>query len=732
MLLAYLIHRCRLVSCCSGLLIGVVLMASVGHWQVNWQLPEQEISKIKRVTGTIESVVTDPQQPRFNFLVSDIDGEKKWISPRIRLSWRDPAWQPKQGQKASFLVKLKPLHGLANQGGFRYQQWLMSQRIVATGYIKAAELDTFSSRVTRRQKWLDNLYLLPLKNKAWIAALTYGDKSLFSVTDWHLIQSTGIAHLVAISGLHLGTVALLVTLVFSAVLKLSKFILPLSQTHNYRFWLVGVVVMTTGYYAYIAGFSLPTLRAWLMLLLLSALIVTHRAMTGIRFLLVSIVCFLLIQPLSILSLSFWLSFGAIMAIGFILWRWPLQHNQHASESYFSACIAAIKKMTFLQMLLSLLMLPLVASQFSVIAVQSPFINLVAIPVVTFCLVPLCLLAALVISINTEWASNLFQLIDVLIDYCLHGLMFVQHFSPLALTIPGIAIWHWLLVLIVVGLLLLPISHLKKGLTGLCLLPMLTNFLMDKATDWQLHVLDVGQGTAVVIQKNSRALVYDVGNRFSSGFNMADAVILPFLKHSGIKQLDWVLISHFDNDHAGSLANLFAGITVNRFASNQDICQRGWQLTWQKLQLQALWPTSVSAHKNNDSSCVISIADGRYRVLLTGDISATVEQMLVNQQPDNLHANILLAAHHGSSTSSSNAFIHAVSPEYAVFSQGFRNRWGFPKQQVINRFIEADVRLYSTAESGQISFSLDPYQGAIEVQTFRQHMLPTWYNRYLWQ
>ncbi|GAA0852736.1 DNA internalization-related competence protein ComEC/Rec2 [Aliiglaciecola litoralis] len=643
---------------------------------------------------------------------------------------------PKQGMSATFTVKLKPIHGLANQGGFRYQQWLISQRIVATGYVKSASLTTAHPVVSQRQIWLSHLYSLPLKHNAWIAALTFGDKSHFSTQQWNLIQTNGIAHLVAISGLHLGVVALLTLLIGRCLLWLVSRTMALSQAYNYRSLMLAMVVGVTWYYAYLAGFSLPTVRAWLMLLLLSVLILLQRVVNPAHFVLLSLGGFLLVQPMSVLSLSFWLSFGAITAIGFILWRWPSHnHNALSKQTQISAIVTpvliAVKAMCILQLMLSLLMLPLVASQFAFISFHSPIVNLIAIPIVTFCLVPLCLLAALIMLIDRSAAGVVFEWIDWLLESCLNALPDSQNSALASVQLPGIPVivWAWSLAAIVLWC--MPISLRKKLCSSLLVLPLLSYALVSQNSKWQLHVLDVGQGSAYVLETQGKAIVYDVGNRFPSGFNMADAVLLPFLQHQGLEHIDWLIISHFDSDHAGSLANVLQGIKVIHFASNQDICRRGWQLNWQALHIEALWPPAESEGRGNDNSCVLRISDGQHAVLLTGDISGDVEKRLVKTDRKLLKADVLIAAHHGSNTSSSQDFIDAVKPQFAVFSQGFLNRWDFPRQPVVTRFVMSDVTLYSTASSGQISFVFDPERKQIETDRFRQNMLPTWYNRYLW-
>ncbi|MDU0355040.1 MBL fold metallo-hydrolase [Paraglaciecola aquimarina] len=263
-----------------------------------------------------------------------------------------------------------------------------------------------------------------------------------------------------------------------------------------------------------------------------------------------------------------------------------------------------------------------------------------------------------------------------------------------------------------------------------IIPLLSYVLPSRSDEWQVNILDVGQGVSVLVIKNNRALVYDVGAKYPSGFNMADAVILPILKAKGIGHIDWLFISHGDNDHAGSLPFLTQGIAVNNLVTNTDRCQLGFSADWQELNLAVLWPQNPINYSDNNGSCVMKISDGIHSVLLPGDIDKSIEQNLVELYGAQLKSTLLLAPHHGSNTSSTTPFIQTVDPEYVVFSQGFKNRWGFPKADVVTRYLNSGVRhanLYSISQTGQVRFVFaGQYSAKVDILTYRFDLYPYWY------
>jgi competence protein ComEC len=702
-------------------------MASVGHWQYYLQLPSKQISQPIQIIGNVRSVVIAEKNIRFNIKVTQIEDQHLFFYKKLRLSWREPAWQVQQGQQVRLLVKVKPPHGLANEAGFNYQQWLFSEGINATGYVKSHVDNKLLDDVkTTRQTLLNKMLASSLPHRSWLAALTFGYRGLLQPKDWHLVQKTGVAHLIAISGLHLALVASIsyVLIAWVGGVLISRFhSLQHINLHNVAMFLT---LFPTLAYSALAGFGLPTLRAWLMLLLFSVFFLCNKHLGSKSLILLSLTCFILLFPLSIFGLSFWLSFCAVSIICFVFWRWPVTQRD------FSV-LAILSAMVKVQLCLTVLMLPLVAWQFSYISTVSPLVNLIAVPAVTMILVPICLLAAICLAFKPDWAFALFSLVDHMLSYGLTFLNFALQLNISFFNIPSFPGVVWFFIFLFVLGCCIPFLGINKKYLCVLLLPLMSYLLSQRTNTWQIDVLDVGQGLAVLISKNKHAIVYDVGASYPSGFNMADSVLLPILQARGLSKVDLVFISHQDNDHAGSLPQLLKGIQVSEVLTNQDRCQQGFNINWQGLKIKALWPDDALKYNDNNGSCVIKVSDQYHSILLPGDIDKSTEKHLTNIHPKQLQADILLAAHHGSNTSSSSEFIKTVGAEYVIFSQGFLNRWRFPSREVLDRFEQVNAKsgaqstYFRTSDSGQVSFIME-YDSpkAILVKTFRQDTYPYWY------
>lgn len=705
----------------SGFLFGCIWMASVGHWQLSWQLPLEQLRQVTQIQGRITTLVHDSESPVFIITTRQLNDRSLLIPSKVRLSWHKPDWPLKQGQNVRLSVKLKPNHGLANEGGFNHERWLVSKGVAATGYVKTADRQVLVKHGNSlRQRIRDRITEFGLVNEKWILALGIGDRSGLTGTDWKTIQQTGIAHLMAISGLHLGIVETFSYFIFSIVTGVVMLLLGSKSQRNMR--RVGLIFscVIAGFYAVLAGLELPVVRAAIAISMFTALTLWRCHWRMGQLLVLCVFLFVLCFPLSLYSLSFWLSFGAVCAIGFIVWR-------HAQSDFQFTLLNVVSGMVKVQLLLTLLMMPLIAWQFSLVSLLSPVVNLIAVPVVTIFLVPFCLISIFFILVNPPFGQALLLFLDESFTLFLPVLYELQTSQFGILTIKNIGWPAWFFMGLFVVFLVLPISYKRRCCAVILLLPLCSQMLDVKDEGWRLDVLDVGQGLAVLISQNGKVVLYDTGASFPSGFNMADAVILPLLTARGISHLDVIIVSHFDNDHAGSLDALKNGISIGNIVTPKDVCKKGWRMGWQNLHFEALWPEPGGALKGNNGSCVVRVFDGTNQVLLPGDIEGSAEQALVNTQGIKLASDVLVAPHHGSNTSSSTEFLAAVKPSISIFSQGFMNRWDFPPEKVVKRYLDVGSRLYSTSESGQISVFFTPNKDkSIQVMRYRQDRQHYWY------
>ena len=671
------------------------------------------------------------RQSRFLFYIERLNAGQGWsdFQGKARLSSYSADFRVAAGERWQLAVRLKRPHGFSNPGGFDFEQWLFQQGIRATGYVRqdparnrllavtgVSVINRFRSRLMSAYDGMsaDNPSL------AIIRALTIGDRSALSTAQWEVLRATGTSHLVAISGLHVSLVAGLV------------------------FWLVRFVWMRCGYlvercpaskvaavaavvaalvYALLAGFGIPVRRALIMVSIFMLSITLNKNASFSRAIALAMVLILLLDPLAVLSPGWWLSFWAVTVIAYCI-------GGRVGARGFA------QKWIYMHLVLALTMVPLLLVFFQQASVIAPLANSVAVPFVGMIVVPVALVGTLVFSLGEtagEWLLKIAaELMDLVWPWLedLAGLEFAlgQQHQPVA----------WTLVPAFIGLAIL---FMPRGMPGrwlalLLLLPLVV--VEPKRPAWgeaQLTLLDVGQGLSVVIQTQQHVLVYDAGPRFSESFDTGKAVVAPFLRHSGARKLDMLIVSHGDNDHIGGVASLLADFPADRLLTSvtekmpgtgaRD-CWRDQQWVWEGVSFNLLHPARGSQRQGNDASCVLRIESaGGHRVLLTGDIEGPAEQDLLRQPRQQLSAAVLVAPHHGSDTSSIPAFIKAVAPDIVLFPSGYRNRYGFPKATVVNRYANIHAEMYETGLSGALMMTLSSNDDKPAVRRFRDERRRYW-------
>jgi competence protein ComEC len=767
----------------SGLFFGCAWLLSAGFsyqniWKANNLTQDDYVGKTITVKGVVANIPTtlsrkvkdgavEKKVSRFNFIVEEIAQQKLTENINIRLRWDDDkplsgellshVGKVKQGQKWQLKVRIKPAHGFANIGGFSYQTWLRQKKLHATGYVKhSIENKVIEAQSSYRQ----SLYLqlnevinsIALKSERhhFIFALTFGERGKITAEQWQVLQATGTQHLMAISGLHLGLIA---SGAFGLMVLCFRFIpIHLLFSGKSKFWLVNknsrIIAFVFSsivavFYAYLAGFSLPTLRALIMMQIFIGSKLLAVKLTVTRWLLLSIVCIILLSPFSIFSVSFWLSVYAVTLILLIIWRCRKLISSSGS-SQLQKVKAWMSSLIIVQLGLTLFMLPIAAILNHQLPLSALLANIIAVPWMSFTAIPLCLLSVVVMPFSEALSIFFLELSLASLDLIWLWLNYLSNQEWLFIDVS-----HETLLIIIVMSGLTFISYflaLPKKYFLAAVLFSLTYFYLGNSknsNDWQVNVLDVGQGLAVVVERNGRTILYDTGASYPSGFNLADSVIFPYFQYRGIETIDQLILSHADNDHAGGLSFIDKQIALNKVSVDQikynqsskitkqysfaekGSCKQGDDFIWQGLTFSVLWPVTIQENEN-DNSCVINISDGKYNVLLTGDISRKVEKLLTAtpEIAKELKADVIIAPHHGSKTSSSSRFIKAVSPDAVVFSAGFLNRWHMPNKAVLKRYEEFNITSYSTAEQGMIQIKI-AHQG-LEIETYREHINPYWF------
>lgn len=647
---------------------------------------------------------------RFEFDVHQalFQGKSIKAPKRIRLSWygqSTPRLVP--GETWQFMVRLKRPTGLMNPGGYDYEAWLFQQRIRAIGYVRKSELNhkTHTAQgylVQRWRFWLKNRLQEVAGNSSQLGlflALVIGDKSGISAEQWQGLQRTGTSHLMAISGLHIGLLAAMGFFLGQWIWRQTgRGMLLIAAPRIGAICAIAAALL----YAALAGFAIPTQRALIMVVVTMLALLRTQSSDPSQVLAKALFIVLLFDPLSVLSASFWLSFAAVAIIFY-------------SSSGRLVSLPKWRQGIHLQLWISLGMFPLVLFWFQQVSLVSPLVNLVVVPLVGLIVVPFALLSTFLIVLWPTLGASIIELPLWLLkgfEWLISGFnqysSFQWHSSTGMLEIS----------LASIGLLILlaPRGFSGKYVGLVLLLPVLLGPKSEIPPRSALFsLLDVGQGLSAVVQTRNHTLLFDTGVRLSPRFDMGQAVVLPYLRQRGIHQLDTVVISHADNDHRGGFQSVWQQIPVESvITSVPEIlppetspasCQRGAQWRWDGVLFEILHPGENHPFKRNNASCVLKITAGDKSVLLTGDIEKSAERELVKSMHNKLDVDILVAAHHGSNTSSVTEFIDATSPDYVLYPTGYLNRYRFPARKVTQRYSEHGTRQLRTDSSGAISFML---------------------------
>ncbi len=641
------------------------------------------------------------------------------------------------GWCGEFIVSLKPVHGRLNQYGFDYEAWAYVQNIKAAGILKQINnLSPGQSLDNRylqfRDKLIGDLHRFSANSpvSSLVISLALGDRNLMTEEQWSTLRRTGTSHLLAISGLHIGLVFLFASLSFALIWRLMPrfcLVLPAQKTG----WIAGLMI--SGIYLLLTGLPLSGQRAWLMLAITVGLLLFGEKTSFSRCYSLALIAMLIIWPSSVLSVGFWFSFAAV---GLILLQFIHVEVKPTITSIGlnSLLVRKITLVLALQIILSIAMLPLSLLFFGELSLISPLANVIAIPLVSFLVLPAILFGLVMLTLGwTNFSILCFDLADLWLSYLyqwLNGLvelnwswMMPQLYQQIsiALAFIGIILWRyyrfwsgkWLLGFLILPLAINPKQNLYWG-------------------EFKLEVFDVGQGLAIWIQTSDKNLLIDTGFGSADGFSYFQSVIYPVLKAHGVTKLDAVVISHGDADHAGGLFALNRSDLkpAQTFISEPDLnhnfrfCQSGYKWSWNNVNFMFLTQQQVSGANNR--SCVLKISSRYGSALLPGDIEKEAERSLLVDYSDELATQVLIAPHHGSQTSSTHSFLQAVNPDLAIFSAGYLNRYGHPTRKIVDRYRRKGISVLNTACHGQVTIEFRA--SGIHPTSLRKNKQPFWRNQ----
>lgn len=685
------------------------------------RLPEHLEGEHIEVEGRVLGIPKyDERRVRFDFAVSKSKLDTKFPE-KIRLSWFFPDQQIKAGQYWQFTVKLKRPHSRFNPGGFDYEKWLFMQNIGATGYVKnkpaprlIATESIWHNFDRLRQLIADNLTVLigHSENNGVIKALTIGERHDISQQQWEIFRKTGTVHLVAISGLHIGLVA---GLAYLLALKTS---IRLAVNSPQVIAAVSAISVAL-FYAALAGFSLPTQRALLMLTIAMAAISWQRNSTAANTLALTMLTVLIFDPLAVLSAGFWLSFIAVVLIVYSL------AGRLGKAGYWQAaikihCVTAIG------------LAPLLVFYFQQVSIIAPFANLLAVPVISLLVVPLCLIAVLLMFFIPTLAEYTFLLVDNILQSLWYVLVEIAKLPYSSVSTTLVPFYAIPLALLGVFILLSPRGIPGRWLGMVIILPVLfVDVIKPEPGEVTMSLLDVGQGLSAVVETSKHILVFDTGAKYSDQYDMGDAVVIPFLNSKGINVVDTLVVSHGDNDHIGGVESVVEQSRVKKILTSVPMklakyspeqCKAGESWEWDQVRFEILWPKQNSFSENNNS-CVLKVSSKQGSFLLTGDIEAKAENSLIKEYAQQLESNVLIAPHHGSKTSSTLMFLKWVNPVFVLIPSGYRNRFSFPHQEVLERYKKINVNWMNTADEGAIV--IDMKNGLLLVSSTRRERAKYW-------
>lgn len=715
--LAALLTWCLLGGrpCCIVLLCGWVCVRA--HWNIADRWPEALARTDHRVTVTIcEFPRRSPGAVRFT-AQTEPDPLLPSLPRRLYLSWYEPPAEIAVGERWQMVVRLRPPRGLSNPGAFDFEQWLYRRGVGATGYVRSSALNQRLPAKGRhchlgrlRAHLAERIeQTIPGHRAApYVVGIAVGATHGLREEDCELLRRTGTTHLMAISGLNIAMVAV-------PFLLLGRLLVRLRPVLGTRFpaaaGLAPALLAAVAYSA-LAGFEVSTVRALVMLVVASLYVISARTGTVSDALAVAAVAILVIDPFAVLAPGLWLSFagvGCLLLAAAGRHAMPLAPDGATGRRPRFAVARHIVNFTRMQAVLGLGLVPLTIAWFAQVSVIATFTNLVAIPLFSFLIMPLTLSGTALLPLRAgafllQLAADLLGLLLVALEHA--GNWPFALWRPPPVTAGG-------LTLATLAVLLLcwprPLPMRWAGCFGLLPILVGTGEALHPG-EWRVVVFDVGQGLAVLVQTARHALLYDAGPQFR-GEDAATSAVLPALRALGVRGLDVLVVSHDDADHKGGAqsvlkafptATLVAGRPMDLAAVKYHRCSTGASWAWDGVTFSLTGPDATRRvpSSDNDASCILQVRSASGGLLLPGDISRERESELVGLgliEP----AEVVVAPHHGSRSSSGPAFVETVRPKFVIASAGYRNRWNFPAADVLSRWQRTGACTIVTADAGAV-------------------------------
>jgi len=646
-------------------------------------------------------------------------------------------------------------------GSFDYPAFLEKKSISATGWIRSplhiVEVTPVSPPTLLHRlrygpekiRYRINQFLkekVPNKTGSMYSAILTGDKSSVPIDLLENFKSTGVMHLLAISGLHMGLLAVCISFSCNWLIKRSQWLLLNTQA-----WKLAVLftLPVLVFYAFIAGFQVPVVRSLIMTSVFLLSVLFDRQWHIPTNVAIAVFIILLMYPLSLFTASFQLSFAAVVGLAafmpkiknllFFQQKQTAEHIKHKVWRWIAACLLVSSVATIATF-------PLTIFYFHRFSPLSPISTLLVEPLLCIWSLLIGLISCPFIFFSPETAQFILRIGSVGIygaDFITNALAQLP-FSTIWLSIPTlyeIVLYYVLLT----SLLYLKRSTVARTIAVFCIMTLVAIPAYAKTTFSRkqydtVNFLDVGHGNCVVVElANGKIAIIDGGGTKSEKFNVGEMIIAPYLWKKRVKKIKSIIVSHSDADHYNGLDFILKNFSPDILWLNSkkgdgkdfnNLIKHAEELNveikipeageillqHQETRIKNLTNLHIAPGigKDNNKSLVIKVSNKKLNFLLTGDIEKSAEEQLINQIQD-LTADVLMVPHHGSATSSSIEFLRDVAPEYAVISAGKLRPYTFPSPKVLKRYQQVESKVFNTARDGAITFQIK--DGEMEISTF---------------
>ena len=746
----------------------IILFTALGYLSIqSWVVPDIPSHHIihyadtqaREIVGIIDTSPFESANRKKFILHTEMIRENKRsvpVSGKIRVTVAGNSPRLHRGDRISLISKIRPIRNFNNPGGFDYKRYMLFRRVTATAYVSLKHLTlikrhsemSFRRVIEDARRTVSGLIETTRQGDTndVLKALLIGDRNAISKQLRNAFNRAGVGHLLAISGLHIGIVATVSFLFFQKVLSHMRFFLWNAWTKK------GAVVLSfvpVWLYGLLAGMSPSTQRAVIMVMVFLMSFLIESEHDPINTLALAAMVILVVHPPALFSISFQLSFSAVLAIFYGLSHVRNPWTSHFGKTKKTIGFIILKKFYdfFLASLFAILgTLPLLMLYFNQISLVGLFANVIVVPLIGFIVVPVGLLSVFLYPLTILGASFCIDICSSVLEQTLYIVIFfadlpfaaIKTITPTVVEICCFYVLFWVML------------NLKHRPKPVLLAAVLSIFVLSADTcywlyhrfwhdDLRVSIIDVGHGNASLLELPKGYTILIDGGGFSDNavFDVGARIVAPFLWRRKIKTVDTIILSHPNSDHINGLVYIAENFNVkNVWTNSQGSKNVGYQDFLKVIKknnihmpeyeeifgchcingvcLDIFYPPVdfIDRQKHderrhvNNNSLVIKATLGSKSVLFPGDIKARAEEALAAMAEDQIDSTVLIAPHHGSKTSSSRIFIEKVRPETVIISSGWKGRFGFPHPSVLKRYRQKGCRVLGTSRHGAITLLTD--------------------------